>query len=271
MAARTEAQEEFDALVAKQSALEIGRSHPEDRRDEEVKSEDDEETTFRKKEVDDTMRLPAFDMRSGGFGFKLPDKSFDNESRTGVKGVIADARSYEEARRKGNRINGGKASGNGMVNNTAQSRRDDRARKTTSYLHSDSEDDETSPLEADTDDEDFLARWREARRLEIENEVGAGKDIRTRRTSPSARRYGRFDEVDALGYLDAIEKVGRETKVVVFVYDHEVCCVTVPYRMLSLTFLFYLVPCLRCHRGSHRTSRCPEPNHSLRPRTLRGD
>jgi hypothetical protein len=29
--------------------------------------------------------------------------------------------------------------------------------------------------------------------------------------------------VDALGYLDAIEKVGRETTVVVFVYDHEVC------------------------------------------------
>ena len=34
--------------------------------------------------------------------------------------------------------------------------------------------------------------------------------------------FGRLDTVDALGYLDAIEKVGRETVVVVFVYDHEV-------------------------------------------------
>jgi len=37
------------------------------------------------------------------------------------------------------------------------------------------------------------------------------------------RLFGRLDTVDAMGYLDAIEKVGRETVVVVFVYDHEVC------------------------------------------------
>lgn len=70
-----------------------------------------------------------------------------------------------------------------------------------------------------SDDEEFLERWRAQRRVEMQSE---GKDIRNRRTSPSVRRYGRFDEVDALGYLDAIEKVGRETVVVVFVYDSEV-------------------------------------------------
>ena len=42
------------------------------------------------------------------------------------------------------------------------------------------------------------------------------------------RRYGKFDEVDALGYLDAIEKVGRDTIVVVFVYDSEVCSISNP-------------------------------------------
>jgi len=51
----------------------------------------------------------------------------------------------------------------------------------------------------------------------------SGREVRNRRTSPSVRLYGRLDEVDALGYLDAIEKVRRETKVVVFVYDNEVC------------------------------------------------
>jgi hypothetical protein len=70
-----------------------------------------------------------------------------------------------------------------------------------------------------SDDGEFLEQWREARRKEIMRE---GSDIRNRRTSPSMRRFGRFDEVDALGYLDAIERVGRETVVVVFVYDVEV-------------------------------------------------
>jgi hypothetical protein len=71
-----------------------------------------------------------------------------------------------------------------------------------------------------SEDEEFLERWRQQRREELQRE---GNDIRNRRTSPSVRRYGRFDEVDALGYLDAIEKVTRDTIVVVFVYDHEVC------------------------------------------------
>jgi hypothetical protein len=65
-----------------------------------------------------------------------------------------------------------------------------------------------------------MERWRQSRREEL---VREGNDIRNRRTSPSVRRYGRFDEVNALGYLDAIEKVGRETVVVVFVCDEEVC------------------------------------------------
>ncbi len=73
----------------------------------------------------------------------------------------------------------------------------------------------------DPDEENFLRQWRESRRRELESEA-VQPVIRTRRTSPSVRLFGRMDEVDALGYLDAIEKVGRETVVVVFVYDHEV-------------------------------------------------
>ncbi|ELR06947.1 hypothetical protein GMDG_08181 [Pseudogymnoascus destructans 20631-21] len=76
--------------------------------------------------------------------------------------------------------------------------------------------------EALEEDEEFLEKWREERRRELERD---GSDIRNRRTSPSVRRFGRFDEVDALGYLDAIEKVGWETVVVVFVYDIE-CAVS---------------------------------------------
>jgi hypothetical protein len=43
-----------------------------------------------------------------------------------------------------------------------------------------------------------------------------------RRQSPSKRKYGRVETVDAAGYLDAIEKVSSETVVVVTIYNDSV-------------------------------------------------
>src|SRR5690606_28633968 len=45
---------------------------------------------------------------------------------------------------------------------------------------------------------------------------------KTRRQSPSKRNYGRVEPVDAVGYLDAIEKVSKDTVVVVVVYQDQV-------------------------------------------------
>ncbi|KAH8655591.1 hypothetical protein BX600DRAFT_70393 [Xylariales sp. PMI_506] len=42
-----------------------------------------------------------------------------------------------------------------------------------------------------------------------------------RRTALSVQIFGRLDEVDALGYLDAIEKVRTDTVVIAFVSGHE--------------------------------------------------
>ena len=44
----------------------------------------------------------------------------------------------------------------------------------------------------------------------------------TRKQSPSKRSYGRVEPVDANGYLDAIEKVSKDTVVVVVVYSDRV-------------------------------------------------
>lgn len=44
-----------------------------------------------------------------------------------------------------------------------------------------------------------------------------------RRVSPRRRMYGYVEDVDAVGYLDAIEKVSGDTVVVVCIYDPEVC------------------------------------------------
>lgn len=210
MAPPTAAQEEFNDLVDKNaSAGRDAARHPEDRDDPELQPEQDlsEEESYRNAQIDAAMRMPT-----GAAELNLPPASFDSGRFTGVKGVIADARSYETARkskwmdraRNARRsILGFAGVGNGHSTNgsKSESETDDEAR-------------------SDEDEETFLSQWRESRRRELESEVN--RAVRTRKTSPSVRIYGRLDEVDALGYLDAIEKVGRETVVVVFVYDHEV-------------------------------------------------
>lgn len=213
MATKTDAQEEFDNILAKASAAPQLGHHPDDTDDyrhDRANSEDrDEEEEYLQQKIDENMRIPSF----GGAGeaLRLPPRDFDLGRTTGVKGVIADARSYEEARRSGNWRNKFPQSSN-------KARAHERSRSSATFLND----------EADgsaSEDEEFLERWRQQRRLELEK----GSNIRNRRTSPSVRRFGRFDEVDAMGYLDAIEKVGRDTVVVVFVYDHEVC---LPFLLL---------------------------------------
>lgn len=206
MAAQTPAQEEFQSMLGRASRGPALDRHPDDERDED--DEQDEESWFQQRRVEEQMRLPSGGGAPGG-RLNLPPPSFDSGRTTGVKGVIADARSFEQARREGSRratIGTGSKEG-GRINGAARGGR---------YK----DDAEEGSSGEEEDEEDFLERWREERRKEITRE---GNDIRNRRTSPSMSRYGRFDEVDALGYLDAIEKVGRDTVVVVFVYDIEVC------------------------------------------------
>lgn len=206
MAAKTEAQEEFDSLVAKASASDRLSHHPNDTDDyahDKENSDRDEEDEYTQSRIDENMRMPSFN--SDG-RLSLPHRDFDDGRTTGVKGVIADARSYEEARQKGSWRN--------KFSRGSSGTRADKRASTATFLKDDGD-------ESASEEEAFVERWRQSRRDEL---VKEGNDIRNRRTSPSVRRYGRFDEVDAMGYLDAIEKVGRDTIVVVFVYDPDVCC-----------------------------------------------
>jgi hypothetical protein len=205
----TAAQDEFNDLIAKNTHRET--LHPEDRSNPELRHPQDldEEDEFRNSQIDAAMRMTTAPTQ-----LQLPPVAFDANHSTGVKGVINDARHYENARRNKwmNRVRAARRSVFGVdaaANGTSRSR-----------SNSDSEEDASSSGADNTEEETFLQEWRESRRRELESE--ASKNIRTRRTSPSVRVYGRLDEVDALGYLDAIEKVNRETTVVVFVYDHAV-------------------------------------------------
>ncbi|GAB0136665.1 hypothetical protein EsDP_00004959 [Epichloe bromicola] len=206
--ATSAAQEEFDNLVAKNAARETVR--PEDRDNgSHLPQEDevDEETSYRNARIEAAMRAPT-----GASELKLPPASFDRGRSTGVKGVIADARSFETAR-KSKWIDRAKSSARRSILGIAGAVQNGHGSQ------SESETDSDALSGIDSDEETFLQQWRETRRRELESE--ANRAVRTRRTSPSVRIYGRLDEVDALGYLDAIEKVSRETKVVVFVHDHE--------------------------------------------------
>ncbi|KAI1164204.1 thioredoxin-like protein [Nemania serpens] len=200
----TPAQEEFQAFLDK--SVDNPHTHPEDRddRNDSDQSEQEDEDRYREEQIAEAMRAPV--IRSGEM--KLPPASFDSGRATGVKGVIADARAYEQARQGTwrNKVSAVRRSVMGLS-------LADRSGVTNTSSPADSEDDQ------DSNEEAFLQQWRETRRIELENE--SKNNVRSRRTSPSPRMFGRFDVVDALGYLDAIEKVGRETVVVVFVYDHE--------------------------------------------------
>ncbi|KAK7967233.1 uncharacterized protein PG986_001510 [Apiospora aurea] len=191
----TPAQEEFQDLLNKNSGSDSPRIHPEDREEarREADSEEDEEDRFRNEQIDAAMRMP--NMRT------------PVEGATGVKGVIADARAYEEARQSKwrNRVRAARRSVMGMGDLVRS--KDNRSA-------------ENSEEDVDEDEEAFLQQWRESRRKELESEA-QGKTRANRKTSPSLRMFGRLDTVDALGYLDAIEKVARDAIVVVFVYDHE--------------------------------------------------
>lgn len=201
MSASTPAQEEFNRIVAN-NTTHTSTCHPADAQDyhhDEKHEELDEDTQLLEKMIDSNMRMKTSYRRPC-----LPHQDFDRGRTTGVKGVIADARSYEEARKNVN------------LRTTKSARPSlDRRASICSFLKEAGEG-------SDTEDEDFIESWRQQRRLELQE---MGHDVKNRRTSPSVRRYGRFDDVDALGYLDAIEKVTPETIVVVFVYDPE-CAVT---------------------------------------------
>lgn len=255
----TPAQEEFQAFLDK--SVDNPHTHPEDRddRNDSDQSEQEDEDRYREEQIAEAMRAPV--IRSGEM--KLPPASFDSGRATGVKGVIADARAYEQARQGTwrNKVSAVRRSVMGLS-------LADRSGVTNTSSPADSEDDQ------DSNEEAFLQQWRETRRIELENE--SKNNVRSRRTSPSPRMFGRFDVVDALGYLDAIEKVGRETVVVVFVYDHEVSFQFLSPRatfpralptesMLTLT----LVPSIRDDGISNASSCCCPSLRPLRQGALR--
>jgi hypothetical protein len=75
------------------------------------------------------------------------------------------------------------------------------------------------------EDEEFVRSWRQNRMKELRSGIAT-----QRRKSPSKRKYGRVETVDAAGYLDAVDKVSAETIVVVLIYSEVIPAPPPPHR-----------------------------------------
>ncbi|KAJ5747469.1 uncharacterized protein N7511_009165 [Penicillium nucicola] len=227
------AQDEFNQLVNSNHSR--FATHPEDHHsvsDSDEGHYSDQGTSTRKNlrsrtthDSSDEEDFSDDNMVSSRANYQVPNTVYD--ANTGPKGVIADAQAFERARKKSFRrtlLNAAGFDGHGPSFG-AKTREDSP--------HA-----ESGSASEDDDEARFLRKWRQSRMQELQ---GRGH----RRLSPRGRRYGSVENVDAVGYLDAIEKVTSETVVVVCIYDHqsddsaivEECLVTIARRQPTTRFV----------------------------------
>ena len=192
------AQDEFDGIF--NSLDKSSKTHPEDKDD---SSSDHDGTTLHSRNEDDHTPPAKASPVMPSATYIPTNTQFD--ANTGPKGVIADARSFETAKKRTFRQTlYAFASGESPPLFGNRNRFTREKSKTPSPDISDDED-------------EFMRTWR-ANRME---QLASMNQIHTRRQSPSKRRYGSLVTVDPAGYLDAVEKVPTDTIVVVLIYDDE--------------------------------------------------
>ena len=201
----TAAQDEFNALANAQHHS--PRTHPEDA----SSFSDNDGTTLHSDHTDEPQRAlsPRSPSSMPSMTYTIPNNVSFN-ANTGPKGVIADARSFETAKKRSFRQTL-QAFSNGqsppLFGRNKKNAFDFSREKS------------PSPDMSADDDDDFMRTWRQNRLDEL---ASMKSEVSTKRRSPSKRKYGGLVAVDPSGYLDAVEKVASDTIVVVLIYDHEV-------------------------------------------------
>ena len=198
------AQEEFNQLVNHQDKY---STHPEDH-DSEPHFSDDESSSprLRQRRVVDSSDEDEEDTMVSRTNYHIPRNTYD--ANTGPKGVIADAQAFERARKKSFRRTLLSAAGfdSSAPTFTAPKSTHDAPPRSADGASS------SGSGSGEDDEERFMRRWRASRMQELQGRA-------MRRPSPRGRIWGRVDEVDAVGYLDAIEKVTPGSVVVVCIFD----------------------------------------------------
>jgi len=213
------AQEEYDAFVSKNSQIpRITRTSSDESSPSDNESGQSQSSYTGRSSSGSGSNNMAAVVASPNTTFRLPTTRFD--ANTGPKGVIADAQSFSRARKTSFRqtffaLSQGLVE---KVNPTAGNSRTPspgRRPRNGERRGSREKDDGSEGSEEDS----FMQTWRMNRKAELEAKPS---EVRTRRKSPSKRRFGKLARVDASGYLDAIERVTADTVVVVLVYDKRV-------------------------------------------------
>ena len=194
------AQEEADRLFGQK---EHHDSHPEDRLEVDSLSSHSSEEKLQHhtdQDDDDDNLYDQSNKMATTTSDHIPNTRFD--ANTGPKGVIADAQSFNRAKQSTFRktLN---SFANALSSKPAQT-------SAAASSHG-------SGGENESDDEEFMRQWRQNRLQELTERNNAS----ARRKSPSQRTWGTVEDVDANGYLDAIEKVKDDVTVVVCIYDPE--------------------------------------------------
>ncbi|ETN45093.1 uncharacterized protein HMPREF1541_09969 [Cyphellophora europaea CBS 101466] len=133
-------------------------------------------------------------------------------ANTGPKGVIADAQNFHRAKKSSfrNRLSTFTSGFASFRPPTTLFNSETKQAPSNSSDHSD------NGLSEEDSDQEFMTNWRAQRMQELSSN---GPNNPTRRVSPSRRTWGSLQEVDANGYLDAIEKVSDDAIVIVMIYD----------------------------------------------------
>ena len=203
----TAAQDEFDLLYNSNQPTHF-KGHPDDRSQSD--SSDNDSVT-----LNDDLRTS-----SSNHSPVMPTATYlptttQFDANTGPKGVIADARSFEIAKKRTFRQTLYHLS-SGLTNGTTPNKEWRNGSKSP-----------TPDASTDEEEDDFMRTWRANRLNEL---ASMNQEIRTRRQSPTQRTYGSLVTVDPLGYLDAVEKVPSYTTVVVLIYDDEVDIHTIAFQ-----------------------------------------
>lgn len=236
----TAAQDEFDALINGTGRRSPSRPHPADSHSRsrshssssshngEKSSRDLEKRALRPsarnhRDSDYEDEASDFESRATGLGPRKSGKmryyipKTRSEANTGPKGVIADAQAFEQARRAHRSVTSlAQQQAPERYTSASRGQSDKPSRplqqhaRTGSWLAEADEEDES-------DDDDFMTRWRQTRLQELNRQRGVHGYIGRR--SPSAPRYGSLVGVDAEGYLDAVEQTKSDTIVCVLIYD----------------------------------------------------
>jgi hypothetical protein len=201
-------------------------SHPEDRDRDSIHFSDDEaELQYDQHSdpgTDDDNTGDMATMTATRTTYTLPTQT--HYANTGPKGVIADAQSFARAKQTTFRqrlasfannltSSNGKSAAVASVAEKKERRRTAFGTSPKSTASSDSEAHLTLSDEDEADSE-FMRTWRANRLQELSSQSQSAYQRK-----PSQRSWGTFQDVDANGYLDAIEKVSDETYVVVMIYD----------------------------------------------------